>query len=186
MKLTLNDIADLYCGAGQTLYGGEAVSQLAHALQSAHFAEQAHASPYLITAALLHDIGHILAGQQNDDVDAGIDDRHESVAIAALKPLFGQRVLAPIALHVEAKRYLSAIDPAYHATLSPASQKSLLLQGGVMSKAEVQRFASNHFADDAVFLRRCDDQAKVPDLPTKPLAHYLAIAASVCHSEVVA
>ena len=41
-------------------YGGEQVRQLEHALQSAAQAEAESASPALVTAALLHDIGHLI------------------------------------------------------------------------------------------------------------------------------
>ncbi len=40
--------------------GGEAVTQLEHALQAATLARESDASPQMIAAALLHDIGHLL------------------------------------------------------------------------------------------------------------------------------
>jgi predicted HD phosphohydrolase len=47
-----------------------------------------------------------------------------------LRRHFGEPVLAPIRLHVAAKRYLCAIDPDYRAELSAGSQRSLEMQGG--------------------------------------------------------
>ena len=41
-------------------YGNEDVTQLEHALQCAELAEQNNKSDAFITAALLHDIGHLL------------------------------------------------------------------------------------------------------------------------------
>ena len=41
-------------------YGGERVRQLEHALQCAALAEAEGAEATLITAALLHDIGHLI------------------------------------------------------------------------------------------------------------------------------
>ncbi|GHD58278.1 phosphonate degradation HD-domain oxygenase [Jeongeupia chitinilytica] len=164
------------------LYGGEAISQLAHALQSAECAERDGAPAALITAALLHDIGHLVAEQGDDDIADGIDDRHEQVGVAALKTLFADDVIAPIALHVAAKRYLCAVEPGYLAALSAASRASLALQGGVMDGLEADRFAANPHARAAVALRRWDDEAKVAGKTTPPLAHFLAIARSAARA----
>ncbi|WP_230368609.1 hypothetical protein [Paludibacterium denitrificans] len=57
---SLDELFALMVNRGQTLYGGETVSQLEHALQSALAAERDGANAALITAALLHDIGHIV------------------------------------------------------------------------------------------------------------------------------
>lgn len=186
MTLRFNDLHPLLCGAGQTLYGGESISQVEHALQSAHFAELAGGDAALITAALLHDIGHIICEQQDHDVAAGIDDQHEFVAVTALKDLFDQRVLFAIARHVEAKRYLCATEADYLAALSPASKMSLQLQGGAMSAEQAARFAASSYAKDAIFLRRCDDQAKVVGLVTAPLNYFLQIAKTICISKELA
>ncbi|WP_148715449.1 phosphonate degradation HD-domain oxygenase [Chitinolyticbacter meiyuanensis] len=176
--LNWNDLEHCLASA-DALYGGEAITQLQHALQSAQCAERDGADAALITAALLHDVGHLLAKQGDDDVGHGIDDRHEAIAVTALKPWFAEDVLAPIALHVAAKRYLCAVEPGYHDALSPASQASLRLQGGVMASAEAERFAAGRHAEAAVRLRRWDDEAKVVDKTTPPLSHYLAVARSV-------
>ena len=73
---------------------------------------------------------------------------------------------------MDAKRYLCAVEPDYFATLSPASVRSLELQGGPMSPDEVQSFeAGDHFAA-AVALRRWDEGAKVSDAATPDLAYY--------------
>lgn len=175
----LDALASLLAGMGEQLYGGEAISQLAHALQSGLAAEQDNASPALITAAFLHDIGHVLAEQGHDDLANGVNDHHEAIAVQALSALFDDDVLQPIALHVAAKRYLCAVQPGYADSLSTASQLSLALQGGPMTDSEARRFALRSHADQALALRRYDDLAKVVDLPTPPLAHYLAIAAQV-------
>ncbi|SCK28380.1 phosphonate degradation HD-domain oxygenase [Vogesella sp. LIG4] len=176
---TLDALFALLAGSGRTLYGGEAVSQLEHALQSAFAAEQDGADAALITAALLHDIGHIACGQADDELAQGINDHHEAVAVQLLCGLFDASVLQPIALHVAAKRYLCATRPDYLASLSEASRLSLALQGGAMSSAECERFTSRPHAAAALALRRYDDIAKVPGLATPPLAHYHRLAANV-------
>ena len=70
---------------------------------------------------------------------------------------FGPEVTEPIRLHVAAKRYLCAVDPAYLAGLSPSSRLSLSLQGGPMDAEERANFESNPFYRDAVRLRHWDD-----------------------------
>ncbi len=172
----LHTLSTLYHSAGTSLYGGEAISQLEHGLQAAYAAEQDGAPVALIIAALLHDVGHLLTGQQDDDLANGIDDRHEAIGASALHSLFGPAVYQPIALHVAAKRYLCATDAGYLAQLSPASRCSLALQGGPMQPEEVAQFRQRAYASEALALRRYDELAKVPQLATPPLSHYLALA----------
>lgn len=185
MPLTLSDIERLFERLGGRAYSGEPVSQIEHALQSALLAEQAGASPALITAAFLHDIGHLINDQGESPTMRGIDDRHEYVAIPRLRGLFCDAVLAPIRLHVDAKRYLCArgdgrmSGPQYLAALSADSVRSLKLQGGVFSEAEADAFIAQPHAPDAVKVRLWDDLAKVAGRPTPPLAHYMVIAAGV-------
>ena len=75
-------------------------------------------------------------------------------------------------MHVEAKRYLCTVDESYFGLLSEPSVISLNLQGGKMTKDEIEQFESNEFHTDAVRLRRWDDQAKIPELPTPELEHF--------------
>ncbi len=159
---------------GVESYFGEPVTQLDHALQAAALAERANASDALVVAALLHDIGHLLHGLGEHVADLGVDARHEDVGDRWLSRHFGQAVTEPIRLHVAAKRYLCAVEPAYAATLSEPSQQSLALQGGPMSPAEVQAFAQTPYAADAEALRRWDDAAKVAGQDVPGLPHYRA------------
>jgi predicted HD phosphohydrolase len=86
--------------------------------------------------------------------------------------LFPDAVLEPIRLHVDAKRYLCLIDSGYWADLSPASQHSLELQGGIFDAAQAEAFMQQPFASEAVRLRRYDDLAKIPLTVTPPLSHF--------------
>lgn len=169
---SVDEILALFEKRGDSEYGGEEVTQLEHALQAALLAEQENASAELISAALLHDVGHLLHDLPDDAPDEGIDDHHESSASNFLRKHFPEAVTEPIRLHVAAKRYLCAVDQNYHATLSEPSMVSLKIQGGPMSSQEVQEFDANPFAKDAVRLRRWDDTAKDPDLETPPLKHF--------------
>jgi [1-hydroxy-2-(trimethylamino)ethyl]phosphonate dioxygenase len=174
-------LVSLMANKGQNRYGLHDVTQLQHALQSALFAERAGAAPALISAALLHDIGHMVHDLGDNPAADGLDDRHEMLGHAFLVRYFGPDVTEPIRLHVAAKRYLCAIEPEYSALLSPDSVLSLRLQGGPMSPPEVAAFRTEPHAEAAVRLRRCDDAAKVKDLPTPDLAHF-ATYLSQCHT----
>lgn len=168
----VGEILDLFARRGGSQYGGEAVSQLQHALQCAALAERAQATPELIVAALLHDIGHLLHELPDDAPDQGVDDHHENSGGSFLCDIFPNAVTVPIRLHVDAKRYLCAIDGCYRSQLSEPSQVSLELQGGPMTPEEVAEFELGPFARDAANLRRWDDAAKDPDCETPPISHF--------------
>ncbi|WPB59017.1 phosphonate degradation HD-domain oxygenase [Xylophilus sp. GOD-11R] len=176
MALAFDDIALLFARHGNTQYSGEPVTQTEHALQTAWFAEQEGADDELVTAALLHDLGHLLHDHGETPTERGIDDLHQFAALPFLRGLFGERVLDAIRWHVDAKRYLCATRPAYHAALSADSQRSLVLQGGVFTPEQAQAFIARPHADEAVRLRLWDDRAKVEGLATPELSHYLARA----------
>lgn len=171
-------LASLMADKGQRRYGLQDVTQLQHALQSALFAEQSEGSPALITAALLHDIGHMVHDLGDDPAKDGIDDRHEELGHAWLTRWFGPEVTEPVRLHVAAKRYLCAAEPDYFSKLSRDSVRSLALQGGPMSEAEVITYQANPHAEAATILRRFDEAAKVKDLATPPVAHFLPYIAA--------
>jgi predicted HD phosphohydrolase len=130
VTLALADIEALFARRGAEQYSGEPVTQLEHALQCATLAEAEGADDELVTAALLHDIGHLTQDLGDSPTLRGIDDRHQHAALPRLKGLFSARVLGAIGLHVDAKRYLCATRPGYHAALSDDSKRSLVLQGG--------------------------------------------------------
>lgn len=159
----------LYAERGSDNYE-EDITQSQHALQSAALAEADGASAAMVVAALLHDVGHLV--QTEGEMDFGRDDHHERIAVALLSAWFGAGVTEPIALHVAAKRYLVATDPAYADGLSAASVASLVLQGGPMDAAEQAAFDALPGAADACRLRRWDDLAKDPDAVTPPWEHY--------------
>jgi gamma-butyrobetaine dioxygenase len=169
----------LFAVGGEAAYFGEAVSEAAHALQSARLAECAGADDALVTAALLHDVGHLLHGLPEDIAERGIDGRHEQGGADWLARHFGPAVSEPVRLHVAAKRYLCAVEPDYLAGLSPASRRSLELQGGPFDAAGVRSFEAEPYFRDAVRLRRWDDEAKVPGLAVPALDHYRGRLAAV-------
>ncbi len=168
----VDTIIRLFDSQGHEAYFGEPVSQREHALQAAYLAEQDGSPGWLIAAALLHDIGHLVHGQPEDLADRGGDGLHEDAGATWLAPHFGPDVVRPIRLHVAAKRYLCAVEPGYLSALSPASALSLRLQGGPMDAAEAARFASDPHHGPAIRLRRWDDRAKIPGLIVPGVEHY--------------
>lgn len=172
MALSLDDIALLFERHGHTQYTGEPVTQLEHALQTALLAEQEGASASLIAASLLHDLGHMLEDLGDTPTLAGVDDLHQYRILPFLRACFDDEVLAPIALHVDAKRYLCASDPDYLAALSADSVRSLALQGGIFSADDAARFIERPHAAAAVRLRRWDDRAKPAGLRTPDYAYF--------------
>jgi phosphonate degradation associated HDIG domain protein len=167
----LEQIRAAFARRGVETYG-EGVSQLEHALQCAACAERDGAGPALIAATLLHDIGHLIHDLPVDIADQGIDAQHESLGSAFLSQYFGPDVSEPVRLHVAAKRYLATVEPGYFELLSPASVQSLHLQGGLMKANETDRFAAELYAEDAVKLRRWDDEGKIVGAKTPGLAHF--------------
>ena len=130
-------------------YGNENVTQLEHALQCAELAEKNNFSKEIITAALLHDIGHLLYDGE-DPINEGKDGYHENLGAD----------------------YLSAVEDGYYEILSEASKISLEAQGGPFTKEEAEEFIQKPFMKEAVELRRFDDQAKVLNKETPSLEHF--------------
>lgn len=174
MNLVLS-IEQLFDDHGHHVHTGEGglpVSARAHALQCAQRAEWADAEPALVVAALLHDVGHFIEPppgtfSQGDD--------HELRAVWWLSGKLPPRVIEPIRLHVQAKRYLAAMDPAYLTRAPEVARLTLQAQGGPLSVAECRVFESLPGATQALSLRRWDDQAHEPGLRTPPLAYYLDV-----------
>jgi predicted HD phosphohydrolase len=135
------------------------LSELDHALQCARLLELSAPDDFEIQiAGLVHDIRQGPA--------------HDRMGADAVRPVLGERVAALVGLHVEAKRYLVATDPAYRDRLSRISTHTLDLQGGPMGEDEISAFEASPHARDAVRLRLADEAAKVVAKPVKGLADW--------------
>lgn len=153
----------------------EAVDLLAHALQCAHEAALAHPDDLeLQVAALVHDIGHQLA--------PGDDAGHGRIGAEAVRGLLGDRVARLVEHHVPAKRYLVTVDPAYRATLSPVSIRTLEHQGGAMTEAEVVIAARLPDWEAGLELRRADEAAKQPGRDVPGLASWRPVLETVARA----
>ena len=168
--VSIDSILSMYSTWGDETYD-EDITHLAHALQCAALAHHEGSSDELIAAALLHDIGHLFEIERNNGPDYTTNLRHELTGSDYLSELFPLAVTAPIAMHVEAKRYLAANEAGYFDGLSRGSQRSLDVQGGPFTAAESARFMGLEGSADAMKLRRWDDFGKVigldvPDFDT--------------------
>jgi phosphonate degradation associated HDIG domain protein len=178
-----DEIVAILDARGAAAYVGEPVSVLEHGLQAAHFARETGATDELVLAALLHDIGHVL-GDAPDDIAAWhTDAHHEQIGSEWLARRFGPGVSEPVRLHVAAKRYLCATTPEYLAKLTPASRRTLELQGGPMSTDEVAGFKREAYCREAVRVRLWDDRGKIEGLVTAGLREYLGLIESLALRE---
>ncbi len=177
---TVAEVVALYHAWASDPYD-ESVSQLDHALQTAALARTASASPELVAAALLHDVGHLLelADGLGFDTADPIDHAHETRGAAFLADLFPPSVTRPIALHVEAKRYRVSVDSLYRSSLSDGSRTSLVRQGGAHSPREAEAFLTLDGAPEAIALRAWDDYGKVEGLTIDPFDTYLDLLDSL-------
>ncbi len=179
MTTTVDDLFDLLAKAGARRYGGEAVSQLAHALQTATLAVEAGEPASVVVAALFHDIGHLVDEGDEGLVAQGVDARHEDRGAEALRPLFGDAVAEAVRLHVPAKRWLCYAEGGYWDSLSRGSQASLAVQGGPFDADQAADFIAQPHAEAAVRVRRYDDFAKVLGRGTPGLDEFRNWAAAL-------
>lgn len=147
--------------AGATNYD-DAVTQFEHAMQSGALARVRGNPESVVVAALLHDVGHLLADEHSGHGDFLFANlKHENIGARWLARGFDESVTEPIRLHVDAKRYLCTVDAEYYERLSASSKRSFVVQGGPMSDDEAQAFKAEPYFAQAVEVRRIDDEAKV-------------------------
>ena len=177
--LTPDNVVDkldaLFAAIAGTSYLGEPITIAEHMLQSAACAKRDGADDALIAAALLHDVGHYVDPAPDNENETDLRKRHDLAAARILAPVLPAAVTEPIRLHVDAKRYLCAIEPAYYDKLSDASKHTMRLQGGVMDADQAKVFAGEAYCEDAVRLRRWDDEGKTPDVAVPGFEAYRAM-----------
>ena len=165
------NVSRFYYNYGDIMY--ENVSQLDHALQSATQAlndndndKEKDKDLILIIGAFLHDIGHLIEYERKGFDNFNSDREHEQIGYEYLKNevnVTNQRILNSILYHVPAKRYLCYIDDKYYNHLSDASKHTLSLQGGTFNHIQANQFEQIPFYNDAVKIRKWDDDAKLID-----------------------
>lgn len=171
-ELTIAAICHLLETRGTERAPLASITILDHALQTAWFAERGGASPSLVSACLLHDLGHLIDGEAM--IDGQPVRGHGPRAAVHLDKLFGIEVTDPIRLHVAAKRYLCYSHPGYAHSLTPYAVQSLQRQGGAFTPDEARAFMREPHAIDAVNLRLWDDKAHTSGIDTPGLPHFAA------------
>ena len=165
--------ATLEAGADAT--DAEDVDLLAHGLQcAAVLAAIAPDDQELQVAGLVHDVGTVLWPDR--------PRTHARTGAAAVADLLGERVAWLVGHHDEAKRYLVTVDPDYASRLSPASVRTLEVQGGRLDDTERAHLEAAPALADLLTLRRADDDAKVPGRAVPDLAHWRPVVERVCSS----
>ncbi|NRB53427.1 MAG: HD domain-containing protein [Saprospiraceae bacterium] len=159
----VDEILQLFQAFGHMEYG-EGFSVNSHSIQAGLLAKAQGLDEEMILAAFLHDIGHLypltLEKEHEKMGEYGIE-AHDRWGKAFLEERgFSARMQATVKNHVAAKRYLCAVDAAYHDQLSLASQKTLTYQGGPMSEQEVKDFELDPYFRDSIMIRKLDDEAK--------------------------
>ena len=151
----------------------ENVSQFQHALQTAALAKSSEATSAQVVSALLHDLGHWLLNEKEQDENFLKQDLdHETVAARYLEPFFPPEVTVPIGLHVPAKRYLCTVEDEYYGALSNASKRSFEVQGGKLNDEQRAEFEETSHLEFTLQLRQWDDQGKQAGLQVPGLENY--------------
>jgi predicted HD phosphohydrolase len=117
LAFVVDDVFRIYRQFGSSDYIGEPVSVTEHSILAAMQADADDAADdEVVVAAFLHDIGHLLGPVlELPQMDGWGTTDHDSLGAAWLRQRgFGERVCSLVRNHVQAKRYLVAVDPAYH------------------------------------------------------------------------
>ena len=166
-------IIELFHKNGQKNYIGEMITQTEHALQTAILAEKDRQEDYVIIGALLHDIGHLLDGENmyTDGLNLGVKN-HEKIGADYLRNMgFDAKICKLVEKHVDTKRYLLYKQP--NRKLSEASQKTLAHQGGIMTEDEANLFEKDKLFQKYIKIREYDDRAKVVGMDVPSLRDFL-------------
>jgi gamma-butyrobetaine dioxygenase len=166
------EIKELFESAKSEEYLGEDITLVEHMIQCAENAQADNAQNWLIVAALLHDIGHLLVPDPAHAQDSGVDMHHDDVGAEWISKRFPNNIVQTVRLHVDAKKYLVATDQDYYNHLSEASQITLDIQGGVFSESEATDFIQQQYAYEAVLLRKWDDAGKTRGAVATDISFY--------------
>ncbi len=172
-------LTDLFERRGADAYLGEDVTMAEHMCQAAAAAQADGRDEEVIVAALLHDIGHFY-DELTERFALEQDNKHQVHGERVLSNWFSPRVVACVGGHVDAKRYLCAVDRSYFERLSAASVRTLELQGGPMDEAECASYAKTPFLEDILAVRRYDDAGKDTAVHAPGFEHYVPMIRRVC------
>jgi len=168
------EVFDLYRKYGNRDYIGEPVSQQEHMTQCAMLAEKEGFPDEVVLGVFLHDIGHLIGFDRSLPPMGDVGTHaHEIIGEQFLKDLgFPDAITSFVRGHVDAKRYLVWKHPQYHEELTPASQQTLVFQGGPMTAEEAAKFEKLTHFQALIKMRNWDDQGKVKGAPIDSLDKY--------------
>ncbi|WP_017903434.1 phosphonate degradation HD-domain oxygenase [Pseudomonas asplenii] len=172
VEQVLDEVFGLYQRFGSADYIGEPVSQLEHMSQAAQLAMAEGCDDEVVLAAFFHDIGHICPRPTQTQQSMGGYGivSHERLGADYLRRAgFGERLARLVEYHVQAKRYLTLVEPGYYERLSEASRRTLEYQGGIMTRQEATDFARDPLCDLSLRMRQWDEQAKRAQVPVMDL-----------------
>ena len=156
----INYILNLYKTKGNTMYDKK-ISQLTHSFQTLEMAISKGFDEKFQLCCFLHDIGHLLLDENNDNIDFLKEDlKHELIGYRFLKNFLEDDITKPILLHVQAKRFLCTVNNEYYNSLSDASKESFKIQGGKMTQEQCNTFRNNSHLNLALTLREFEDISK--------------------------
>jgi len=182
----VRSVKKLYSRYGSSDYIGEDISQVEHGLQCAYFANAAKAPPGVVIASLFHDVGQLVGLDRHlPEMPGNVGIcHHETVGSDYLRSMaFPELTCQLVARHVDAKRYFTATNSAYHNKLSDASKLSLIEQGGPMSAEEVQRFEQDPLKKWILLMRTWDDKAKIVDFKVPTFEEYVPMIRTLLEEE---
>jgi 2-aminoethylphosphonate dioxygenase len=145
---------------------GEPMTITEHSVQTAYAARDKGENEETQLSCLLHDIGHLCGLEANREpgMDGCGTEDHERVGAEFLESLGFSPVVSYLALHhVNAKRYLCAVNSDYAESLTPASQTTMKHQGGPMSKDEIEEVEKDPRWPLVLRMRSYDEAGKQPD-----------------------
>ena len=178
---TVKEIIALYVQHGHEAYGKQ-LSMLQHMTQSAELAEAEGYDNEVVLAAFLHDIGHFLGAPP---ISTGTSKHDQLGADYLRKKGFSTRITVLVGEHVEAKRYLTLVDPLYYQELSEASKKTLIQQGGRMSAEEAIAFEASPYFELNLKLRRWDEASKDATKTVSSLEKYESLILKHLNAQLV-
>ena len=150
------------------------------------FAENDGKSKHLIIALFLHDIGHLLeleVQEESSKLDITYNNNQKMGDLGSLSHeskgrYFLESMSIPYPIpelvenHVKAKRFLVTANQNYYNKLSNASKQTLEYQGGRMTPEEMEEFKNDPLFTLSIELRKYDEMSKVKNINLKPLSYY--------------
>ena len=153
-------------------------------IKAAMFAERDGCTVDIVLACFFHDIGHLLAFDQeleqmngfgvmhHEDlgaqllIDCGVPGTTETIMIKLVR-----NIIAPIPAlvrnHIKAKRYNIYKNKHYYSQISEASRQTFQFQGGPMTQQEACQFERDTLFEKSLQVRKYDELGKEPGTSIK-------------------